>query len=229
MRAAVTDRADVAGSTRVTSAKIDRAINSSIKRLHNKIMECSEEQSTVIGTVLTEATKPYATMPADFLILRAAEWVIGGSNTPQPIGRFQLQERTRYETTNGWHVGTPISYRLMRRDGTAAATAGRQSIWFAPTPTAVHTVTVYYVPQATTLTADGDFYDAWSGADEWVIWDAAISLMIQEESDVRDAVVERDRVWTEQLLPLFATQDQAHPDRVVDVDSAASGFEEFGA
>jgi hypothetical protein len=44
---------------------------------------------------------------------------------------------------------------------------------------------------------------------------------------VRDAKEERDRVWTEDILPLITARDEARVDRVIDVESDGC-YEEFG-
>jgi hypothetical protein len=243
MRTVVADRADVAGSSRVTSAKIDAQINKSIRKLHARLVEASEDDfTTSIDRVVTSDGEP-TVLTEFFYKLREIEWMPGAptaaessydvtSIKPVPLVRFQLQERARYGQYGAWSSGSPIAYRLIGRAGVGVSegevlpTARR--LYFLPVPTTDQLVRVWYVANPTALSGDADNYDADNGCDDWVCWDAAIAILIGEESDARQASEERDRVWQEMIAPTFATRDEARPDRVIDADGDFYR-EEFGA
>lgn len=223
LRAAVTDRADVAGSLRVTSAKIDAQINRSLRRLHARVVQESEDEYTNHVDVVTIAGTARVDIAVPLLTLRHVEWVVTEDRV-YPLARIQLQERARYMGTSGWHEGSPVGYRLMERKSD-----GTQRVALFPTPTAVHTVRIYYVVSPAELSLDADVPDVRPGWEEWIIWDAAAVFLASEESDAGPALAMRDAVWNEEIAPAVANFDQARPDRVVDVESAGGGYEEFGA
>lgn len=226
LRAAVVERGDFSGSARVTAAKVDAQINRSVRRLFNRVYEASEDEFTISAAVSTVSGKDWATLPSDYYMLRKVDWLPAGDTTkPQPVARFQLQERSRYVRGPGWRVGSAIAYRVMGR----SLTTGTGKIVFAPMPSQVETVLLHYLPVPPTLTADADVFDTRPGFEEWVIWDAVIPFLVSEESDANTAIAMRDAVWVQDVLPAVTHHDQAAPDRVVDVESSSGDDEEFGA
>lgn len=221
-RAAVRERSDTVNSGRVTNAKLDRLINSSMKRFYAKVIELDPDAYTTRVVLATASGQAYAALPGDFLKLCDVAWdpngVVSGPTSAigaetRPLTRFALQERHLYVGTNGWTEDRPISYRLL------STVTNVQRIEFLPVPTAQAVIVVWYIPALTALSADADTFDGRSGGAEWIIWDAAIAIMIADESDVRDATVERDLVWRDQIAPTFAKRDVARPARVIDVDA----------
>lgn len=240
LRTAVRERSDTVNSRRVTDAKLTRQINSSIRRLHNLLVAASEDDFTKSTTLNTTAGTSYVFLPTDFLKLRDVEWLPGGAtDEPEPLARFLLAERHRYRRTGGgWGRGAAIAYRLLGRNadepgGESVAPSGgfsTRKLELIPTPQDVHSVVVWYVPMAQTLALDDAEYDGQSGFEEWVIWDSAVAVLIAEESDASQAMVERQRVYDEQIAPLIAARDEARPDRVVDMEGEGySDIEEWGA
>jgi hypothetical protein len=74
MRAAVRERSDTVNSARITNTKLDRAINSSIRRLYAKIVPLAEDDFTDRTVLSTDDNGQYATLPSDFLVLRDIGW-----------------------------------------------------------------------------------------------------------------------------------------------------------
>jgi len=251
LRDAVRERSDTVGSRRVTDAKVNRAINSAIRRFYAKVVPLAEDHFTARAVLTTDAAGSYAELPDDFLVLRDVAWDPGGipaveplllteggdplateggdsialeedgveaSSEPdaclEPMGRFQLQDRWRYPR-RGWNKGCGVAYRLVGPPGAP------KRMEFVPIAGAARVVVVRYVPTPPVLATDTDTFDGMTGAEEWVIWDAAIQILIAEESDARQATAERELVWAEQILPVLATYDQARPDRVIDVEGCA--------
>lgn len=147
---------------------------------------------------------------------------VSGDQRFETLHRWQFRERARWDSTRGWSSGRPVAYRAVGKDA-----AHVERIELLPIPQATHAIRIWYVPTAATLTLDTDTYDGRSGFDEYVVLEASIALAIDEESDVQAWMLERDRIWTQEIAPLFAVRDQATPDRVVDVESVFVG-EEFG-
>jgi hypothetical protein len=178
------------------------------------------ETSGYPGVVLrssTPVTRDY--VPGDYAYVVRPTSRIDASVTP--VARFQLQERARYSGSGSWGSSGPRFYRLVGPRGNP------KRIEFLPVPPSPKVVIIWYVPTPPVLTEATDTFDGRSGFEEWVMWDAAVTILISEESDVRDAKEERDRVWTEDILPLITARDEARVDRVIDVESDGC-YEEFG-
>jgi hypothetical protein len=243
LRDAVRDRSDTVGSARVTDPKLTRLVNSSIRRLYAKAVAMAEDDFTGRALIATDSTGSYAELPTDFLTLRAIGWVPGevasgllteysaliltedsavlttevdsaiapGNVGQRQMRRFQLQERWKYDTSRGWNEHVDVAYRLIGPQGTPKRAE------FLPPGGSRGVVVLWYVPEPLTLSADADLYYGRSGFEEWVILDAAAAVLIAEESDASQVVAERERIWQEQIRPIYAATDQAQPDRVVEL------------
>jgi hypothetical protein len=257
LRDAVRDRSDTVGSARVTAAKLDRAINSSVKRLYGMAVAMAEDDFTVGAAVETDPTGSYAQLPSDFLTLRAIGWARnatvstggailtedgdpiftetllsittedGGTLTTgstldsrvdvQPMERFQLQTRWRHNGPRGWSHGSQLAYRLIGPQGVIKRAE------FMPVAGSRQIVALWYVPEPQVLTAPTDLYFGRAGFEEWVIYDAACSILVAEESDAGQAMAERERIWATQIKPILSSRDEAAPDRVVETVSMHGG------
>lgn len=248
LRSRARRRADMESTATPTDAQVDEEINNSIRRLHAKVVPLAEDQFTETVIVATVAGVRWVALPGEFLTLRAVEWLpsatpvlpailteggdeivteagdpiylesgeatVTGSEDAETIERFALQSRAKYTSSTGWACDRPVAYRLV---GRSSSHVGRMEL--VPTPTARHAVRLWYVPVAATLANDADTYDGFSGFDQWVVADVAAWLLSTEESDASACVSERENVWETQVAPLFATQDQNRPDRVIDVEA----------
>jgi hypothetical protein len=144
-------------------------------------------------------------MPSDFLALVGVDVTVSGSTTieARPIN---FNERARFfQDTSGWHSYREIYYSI----------EGPRLVFF-PTPRAVHSVTIWYVPCAPTLSADGDTFDGINRWEHWVVIDAAIQLMAKEETDTSALVLERERMERE-IVALARHRDRGYPDTARDV------------
>ena len=67
---------------------------------------------------------------------------------------------------------------------------------FAPLPNVTNNVKVYYVPELTKLVDDGDSIqeEIKEGWEEFIVLDAAITLLRDQESDTREMAAERDDI-----------------------------------
>lgn len=258
LRARVRKKIDAESASTPTASQVDGEINNSIRRLHAKIATLSDDEATVGLFLATTPDQSWVELPNDFLVLRGIEWFPGatpeapvreteggalritedgavrdletglvtltGDLRFEKLERWQFQSRARWDSTSGWgRGGSPIAYRVVGKDSSHV-----RRIELLPKPLGTHAIRIWYVPTATELTSDTSTYDGLSGYDQWVVLDSAVSLGSDEEDDVSTWILERERIWAEQIAPLFAVADQATPDTVVDVEAGYIG-EEFGA
>lgn len=195
-------RADMESYSSLTDAEVNRYINSSIAALHSKIVPLCEDDYTTSTTIATVAGTESYSLPAAFLYVRHVEAAINGVKLS--FAKWNFAERHRY--TQPWaSMGAPYTYRLV----------GADTIRLLPVPTGVYSVTVWYIPATTDLSADGDTYDERDGYAEWVVLDVAIKLRIKEESDVRELVTERAEAWA-RIAPAHRAKDLGAPSVVQD-------------
>jgi hypothetical protein len=255
LRGRVRKKLDAENALSPTDAQVDGAINNAVRRLHAKLAQYSEDDFTEAAILATVANQSYVELPNDFLALRSIEWLpdatavladilmedgsamltedggaialeegeatFTGPDSSYTLDRFNLRERPRFtQQVGGWAYGRPAMYRLV---GRSAGHVERAEL--APIPTGVYTLRVWYIPAAATLSDDADTYDGRSGFDQWVVLEAAIDLATDEESDVRAWASERERIWADQIEPLFRARDRAQPRRVVDVERSINWWE----
>jgi hypothetical protein len=129
------------------------------------------------------------------------------------MDRFQLQTRWRHNGPRGWSHGSQLAYRLIGPQGVLKRAE------FMPVAGSRKIVALWYVPEPQILTDPADLYYGRSGFEEWLIYDAAVSILVAEESDAGQAMAERERIWATQIKPILSSRDEAAPDRVVETVS----------
>lgn len=193
--------ADMEGSTFVSDAEITRYLNQSATELYDLLVEKAQDFYVTSGTVSVVAgTSSYA-LPAAFYKILSVEVPLGGEN-PYILSPFAWSDRYKY-SDEGWGRG-PVAYQV--RGG---------NIHFVPEPEGSYTVTVWYIPAFTDLSAGGDTLDGVNGWEEYVTTDAAIKCLRKEESDVSLLMAQKE-LLRERVLKM-AHRDQGEPNRIIDV------------
>lgn len=190
-------RADMENSSFVTDAELTEYLNSSIKRLYDLLVMANEDYYTISDTITTDGTNKEFSLPADFYKIRGIDYTVSGNI--RSMKPFPFNERNEYQNNT-----TEIRYKL-RKD----------KIRFEPTPSA-QSMTLWYVPAFTNLSADGDTFDGVNGWEELVAIDAAIKCKRKEESDTSELMIERERLHQE-IRDVAKNRDQAFPQTVGDV------------
>lgn len=161
---------DTENDTHVTDAQITEFLNQAIAELYDLLVDArGHEYYITTGTIsLVAGTEKY-NLPSDFYQMLHVEIAIGNWN--YDVLPYSIHERTKY---NQLVAATtyPGLYRVM----------GSQ-ISFLPVPRAAFTVTIYYVPFPTRLSAGSDTFDGIAGWEEYAVWRAAAYVLAKEESD----------------------------------------------
>lgn len=205
LRAACLEQADEQGYGYIDNTQLDRLISRSWARFYGRWAQVSEDHFTTTDTITTAAGTESYSLPADFLMLRYLEADLGGVR-PARLRKFSLQER--HLLGGSWTPGQMIAYRIV----------GEDSVRFLPVPSAVHTVTVFYVPAPSVLAEAEDTIDVRAGWDDWIVYDVVAKIALKQERDVSVPIALRDSVWREDILPLVAEEDTADPECVRDVE-----------
>jgi hypothetical protein len=194
---------------------VNDLINQSLAELYDIMRSAYGQEYWRKSTTLTTVagTSTYS-LPADFLSLLYAEYVIGTSERVR-LTPYNIHNATRIRNSGVWSNIDPIYYRLGMR--TSATTSETLLMEFLPTPTGVYSVEVYYVPTMKELSGDTHVVDAVSGWEDYAVWDVVASLLQKEESDASFAIMKRDNIRA-RIEALAGNRDQGSPEYVSDVE-----------
>lgn len=169
IRDAVRRRADQVNSDFRSDADVNDLINRTLAEVYEHIIIQQPERylsSVTFNTVNGTASYPLTALAYK---VKSIDAVFPGYQVPRELDMFQWQDRNRYRLGVGWNYNTPVAWRLYANN-----------IVFAPTPTSVIPITVWYHPLPPTLTFDSDSFDGVAGWDEAIIVGAAWKLALEE-------------------------------------------------
>src|SRR5688572_26006937 len=137
-------RGNYENSTKFTSARIDSEINAALAELHELMADTYEGYFDTSTTTPTVAAQEHVDLPATFWRLRGVDILISGKY--RELTQIGFGERNHFQTS-----GRPQAYRT-------AAGGARGRLILYPTPNAVETIRINFVPTVTALSADGDTF-----------------------------------------------------------------------
>lgn len=219
IRTQARQRADQVNSTFISDAELNSYINNSYAELYDLLVSRFEGyyvKAPVTFTIASGAST-YA-LPSDFYKLKGVDRLLSGNEyyTVQP---FNFQERNRRSRTiNRTILGSSdIAYRILG-----------DTLYIVPDDMAPGTYRIWYIPVYTALTTDGSTLDGINGWEEYVVLDAAIKMMIKEETDVTAMLMLKQQL-TGRIEAMARNRDEGRPERISDVrinswNSDVNGF-----
>lgn len=192
---------DLTNDNSLTDTELNTLINAGAREVYDLLVQAFGGEwyltSANFNTVAGTSDYALATIAASFYLLKGVD--LSSSGRWVKIEPFSLQTREHYQsatlTANGWS-GQGYVYRL---SGT--------NLTLAPTPSAVQTVRVWYVPAFTALSADGDNFDGINGWEEGALVSAGRKIKAIREED--PSAWEQRWVIFLQRLEAIASQRQA--------------------
>src|SRR5262245_28709322 len=151
---------DFENSRVVTDTRLNARINNAIKALWDLLLLHRPDTYVKEQTPAPTSTpgSNVLALAADFYRLRCVEVLVGANYFP--VRTHNLRDAWRLERAGGAQP-RGLRYRI-QPGGAPAATALR----LAPTPQAVYTFRVHYLPAFADLVADGDTFDGVNGYDD---------------------------------------------------------------
>lgn len=204
-------KADMEFSDFIDSEEWLDIINSSTRKLYNKLVEADQDFYTAARYIETNGTAKIYRLPADFYKLRGVDYEFNGRQ--RSMKRFSFRDRNNFE--NGENT---IRYRVI----------GSQ-IHFEPTPSS-QTITLWIVPTFEGFTGDendDEEFDGINGWEEYVVLDAAIQALIKEESDTSQLMAERS-IIEQEIEAMKGDRDFENAERVGDVTVQSIDRYEYG-
>lgn len=201
----VRERADMVNSKFISDDELKRYISASYAELYDLVVGAYEDHylSDPVSFTISSGANTYD-LDANFYKLVGVDYSLNGEWVE--IRPFNFNERNRKSYNVRYDNYHPsIRYRLTG-----------SKLRFVPTDEAAGTYRYWYIPLASTLTADADTIDGFNGWEEYVVIDAAIKCLTKEESDVTVLMVEKNAM-KERILSASHNRDSGDTQRVTDV------------
>lgn len=180
-------------------------VNRGIAALDRKLKLADTGQRFLSSSTITTVvgTEVYA-LPSEFMALISLSGDINGSQ--RWFTAYDLNERPRLIDQNAGWTGEPLHYRL--RQG---------NISLLPTPADVYTLTLWYAPNASTLTT-GQTYDTINRLDDYIVWYAAREVCKKDANwELHDRLTQSMGEIASEIEALGRNRDMSSPARIVDM------------
>jgi hypothetical protein len=209
LRTRARERADMVNSSFVTDTELTGYINSSYQEFYDLLTNAVEDYN-ISTSSFTIASGNTQAAPSDFYKVRGIDDMTDPSN-PLPVRLFNFNERNDYSqrTLLPYRLST-VSYRILG-----------SNLTFLPDTQAQRPYKLWYVPIATPLVLDADTAAGINGWLEYVVVDAAIKMLIKEESDTKVLYrVKKDLI--DRIEAMRTKRDQSLPEKISRVRTRSS-------
>lgn len=198
------ERADMENSRFISDAELNRYINLSITELYDLLITSRGENYYVssYSFTTTGGTDSYA-LPSGMLKLLGVD-LVRGANSAYSLKSFKWQERNRFREPYFLNDSINLEYQIRG-----------SNLVFTPVPQDNQSIKLWYIPAATALVQNTDAFDGINGWEEYVVIDAAIKMLVKEESDVQELLLAKEQMRT-RILQASSARDSNEPPRVVD-------------
>lgn len=180
MRTDIQVRGGYENSADITTAILNTFINEAVRQVWDLLKSKRDDMLVTSATITTSVGVDATALPATFYQLRKLE--IADSSAPSGWRRL------RQTTLDVSHMyaqlfGKRYRYRLQGAN-----------VVLHPTPQAVETLRVYFIPVAPTLAADGDTFDGVNGYEDLVFQLALYRCRDRQEQDLSSCTREIARL-----------------------------------
>lgn len=206
------ERADMVGSTFITDSELNGYINYSYKELYDLLVEAVQDYK-LTSTTFSITTGNTWSLPSDFYKMRGLDDLTNTAR-PRTVRKFNFAERNDFVSDGlvlSSYEFSDVTYRITG-----------DTLLIMPPENAVKPYKFWYVPTLATLTADGDTADGVQGWLEYVIVDAAIKMLVKEESDTR-ALEKSKNDLRERITRMRDDRDQTMPEKVARIRNRRRG------
>ncbi len=207
-------RADRENSSFVATAEWTDLINEAGAELHDLVVLSFEDYLLTTESIsIVAGTQSYA-LPSAFYKERGVDYTSGGSTyTVRP---FLFRERNYYGGLGGLVTDdiANLRYQILG-----------SNIRFVPSPSSSGTVTLWYIPQYTLLSADADTLSTAyaNGWEAFIVLGAAIKALKKEEADTSSLEMERQDLRS-RIEAALKGRASGEPLRIVDVQQSDFGW-----
>lgn len=207
---AARQRSDMVNNLFCTDAEFTSYINQSYFELYDLLVQKYGDNYFVKDppyTFVTDGTTFQYSLPSDFYKLLGVDLALANTQDSYvTIKPFMFGDRNRYSVPNfqSFYGVTNMRYRI-----------NGNKLWLTPVPAANQSMRIWYIPRLQTLTAPGDTADGISGWTEYIIVDAAIKVLVKEESDP-SALMAAKAGLIQRIESAAENRDAGSPPKVLD-------------
>lgn len=237
----VRQMAKMEASEFVTDSEIRERLLASVARVYDKLHMGGQEVSRTSAELNTTPGQPYYFLPDGYyrvlavIANRAAVmdppsdvFIVSNSTAQQSwfaLRPFMMQELAGLLNAPGIYPGE-TRYRVGGVQGSGEL-AGNRFIELRPTPSAVWTLRLEYVPVAKYENSPLFQVDMLNGFEIIPVLETVIYLLSEEESDT--SRFDRWLAQQEERLDMISGgQDRTRPETIVDVDGISGAFDPYG-
>jgi hypothetical protein len=194
IRSRVRTLGDYANSAVFTDAFINEQVNDAVGDYCDLLDQTWEGYRDTTGTVTTTANVATVSLPTDFLKARAVDLLDGGRY--YPLRRYQISQAYGYDL----QTERPLGY-IQRAN----------VLELFPTPNAVYTIRLRYIPAASVLVNNADSIDVPNGWEGFIIHTALLKLDEREERPLQDRLNIIDR-YRQRIVAAANDRNTAEPE-----------------
>jgi hypothetical protein len=206
LRERARQRADQERSTFVSDAELNIYLQQSWYELYDILVSRFEDYYSQTLTTTVGAGSSEITLPADLYKLRGVDYQLDGT-TFATLRQFNFLERNKRARNFDRLIAgrRNIVYRMMGN-----------KLLLLPEQDAAGTYRLWYIPRCPTLSSDSSVVDNVLDFDEYIVVDAAIKMMVKEESDPAALLLEKQALKA-RIESMAAGRNAGEPMTVQDV------------
>ncbi len=197
LRTRARSRADMEDSDFISDSQLNQFINDSNKELHDLLVQKFGSDYRV-SSASVSITSGVGTLTTGFMKLLGVDMVVDGLT--RSLKKFQFAERAAWRNSDREEP----RYRL----------EGSQ-LRLLPNPGST-SVTIWYIPEASELSADGNTVDFPNGWEEYIVVDAAIKMRVREESETQELMIAKAGLL-KRIEEAAENRDAGAPEKIVDL------------
>lgn len=197
LRGDVQYRADVAsGSQRHPDANINRLINESWQKLREIVSDNGHELylKASSGNLTAGITSPYSfnvlSLPTDLVRLYAMDVTVTSTDI-RTMDVVPFSERNEWRSVYGSLTGVPQCVHIFNIGTESTTTTVAGSLAIHPAPDQAYAYTLWYLPSWTDISTDTFVFDGVAGWEEFVVWDAVMSIAARDNDMQNCATIAR--------------------------------------
>jgi hypothetical protein len=187
---------DYENSRKITDAFLNEQINDAIGEYSDLLDERWEGYRDTTGSIVTTAGVATVALPANFLKARAVDLLSSGRYCA--LRKLQIRSSYGYDSQRG----RPHGYMQVG-----------VNLELFPTPDAVYTIRLRYVPTAPVLVADVDSIDVPNGWEGFVVHTALLKIDEKEERPLQDRLAVIDR-YRARIVAAASDRNVAEPEYI---------------
>jgi hypothetical protein len=197
--------ADMEFSQFVSDDEVGYYINAGAQGLYDLLISAGELYKITSTSISLVANQDTYSLPSDFYKLLGVD--LSSQGQPVTLKKFEFAERNKYSYYPFYNTRglTALKY-IVQGD----------SLRFIPMPNSNDSITVWYAPTMPALVNDADTFDGVNGWEDYIVFDAAIKMLIKEESDPT-AIMSMKKEVEQSIQKMKVIRDQGGQYKVSDV------------